>query len=241
MSPADRKDPSVFEDILEIFYSPTAVYERRKDQPAFGLALVIFAVLFVGLFWLLQSAMEPIFDAEMKRGMAAAVKQNPQLTPEMVEKMSGFGRKFAIFGIAGYALLGPMIVGLVLWLFGKFVSAKQELGQAMMVATLAFFPRVVQELVNGLQALILPEESLTSQYSVSLSPARFLNPDTANPLVLALLGRVDLFTLWMTALMAIGLAITGKISRGQAAVAAAGVWLVGGLPQIWGAVKQLMA
>lgn len=241
MSPADQKDPNVFEDILEIFYAPAAVYERRKDRPAFGLALLIFAVVFVGLFFLLQSAMEPIFDAEMKRGMAAAVKQNPQLTPEMVEKMSGYGRKFAIFGIAGYGLLGPLIVGLVLWVCGKLVSAKEELGQAMMVVTFAFFPRVLQELVNGLQALVLPEESLISQYSVSLSPARFLNPDTANPLVLALLGRVDLFTLWMTVLIAIGLSITGKISRGQAAVAAGGVWLIGGLPQIWGAVKQLMA
>jgi hypothetical protein len=241
MSTTGQKDPSTFEDILEIFYSPTAVFERRKDQPAFGLALVIFAVLFIGLFFLLRSAMEPIFDAEIKRGMAAAVKQNPQLTPEMVEKMSGFGRTFAIFGICGYALVGPLVVGLVLWLFGKLVSAKQELGQAMMVTTFAFFPRLVQSLVNGLQALVLPEESLISQYSVSLSPARFLNPDAANPLLLALLGRVDLFTLWMTALMAIGLAITGKVSRGQAALAAAGVWLIGGLPQIWGAVRQMMA
>ena len=241
MPTAGQKDPSTFEDILEIFYSPTAVFERRKDQPAFGLALVIFAVLFVALFFLLQSAMEPIFDAEIKRGMAAAVKQNPQLTPEMVEKMSGFGRKFAIFGIASYAILGPLIVGFVLWVCGKFVAAKQELGQAMMVATFAFFPRLVQALANGLQALVLPEDSLISQYSVSFSPARFLNPDAANPLLLALLGRVDLFTLWMTALMAIGLAITGKISRGQAALAAAGVWLIGGLPQIWGAVRQMMA
>jgi hypothetical protein len=51
-------------------------------------------------------------------------------------------------------------------------------------------------------------------------------------------GRLDVFTLWVTVLIAIGLAVTGKISRGKAAVAAAIVWVIGALPTIAAALRQ---
>jgi hypothetical protein len=50
--------------------------------------------------------------------------------------------------------------------------------------------------------------------------------------VLALLGRLDVFTIWVTILLAIGLSVTGKISRNKAAIAGVVVWLLGALPQI---------
>jgi hypothetical protein len=57
-------------------------------------------------------------------------------------------------------------------------------------------------------------------------------------MVLALLGRVDLFTIWVTVLLAIGLAVTGKIPRSKAAVAAVIVWLVGALPGVLQAARM---
>ena len=43
---------------------------------------------------------------------------------------------------------------------------------------------------------------------------------------------MDLFTIWITVLVAIGLCVTGRIPLAKAAIAAAIVWLVGGLPLI---------
>jgi len=51
-------------------------------------------------------------------------------------------------------------------------------------------------------------------------------------------GRIDVFTIWVTVLVAIGLAVTGKISRGKAAIAAAIVWLVGALPTLASALRS---
>ena len=61
---ADDRPPSVWEDLLEIFYAPRAVFERRRETPAFGLALIVFTVLVVGLSFAFRGAMEPVFDAE---------------------------------------------------------------------------------------------------------------------------------------------------------------------------------
>jgi hypothetical protein len=80
--------------------------------------------------------------------------------------------------------------------------------------------------------------SLNGQYRVSLSAARFLDPDVASPVLVGLLSRIDLFTIWVTVLIAIGLAVTGKISRAKAAIAAAVIWLLGALPAFATALRS---
>jgi hypothetical protein len=56
--------------------------------------------------------------------------------------------------------------------------------------------------------------------------------------MIALASRVDLFTIWVTVLLAIGLHVVGKVSRQQAAIAAAITWVVGALPVVFGAIRQ---
>ena len=48
-------------------------------------------------------------------------------------------------------------------------------------------------------------------------------------------SRFDLFTIWITVLLAIGIHVVGKIPKQQAAIVAAIAWLVGALPAILGA------
>jgi hypothetical protein len=53
-----------------------------------------------------------------------------------------------------------------------------------------------------------------------------MDPDTTNRALLGLMGRLDLFTLWTTVLIAIGIAVIGKVPRARAAIASGLVWLV---------------
>jgi VanZ family protein len=55
--------------------------------------------------------------------------------------------------------------------------------------------------------------------------------------VIALLGRIDLFTIWVTVLLAIGLAVVARIPRSRAAIAAVVVWVIGTLPALLGALR----
>ncbi|HEY9428204.1 MAG TPA: hypothetical protein VIR34_13695, partial [Gemmatimonadaceae bacterium] len=58
------------------------------------------------------------------------------------------------------------------------------------------------------------------------------------PVLAALLARVDIFTIWVTVLLAIGLSVTGKISRQKAAFAAIIVWIIGALPSVYQALQM---
>jgi hypothetical protein len=48
---------------------------------------------------------------------------------------------------------------------------------------------------------------------------------------------VDVFTIWETVLLAIGLEVTGKVSKSNAYLAAAIVWFIGALPALLGALR----
>jgi hypothetical protein len=81
-------------------------------------------------------------------------------------------------------------------------------------------------------------ERLTGAARITVSLGALLDPDTASPVLMALLTRVDLFTLWQTALLAIGLQVTGKVSRSSSYIAAALIWLIGALPTVLGALRR---
>jgi hypothetical protein len=235
-SPVERA-PSVWEDLLEIFYAPTAVFQRRRETPAFGFALIIFVILLVGLSFAFKGMMEPVFDVEFRRGMTQAMKQNPKLTPEMMEQGKEMAKKFMFVGVAIFALLAPIILGLLLWLVGKLFESKAEVGQTIMVTTYAMFPRILETILNAVQMLVLPEDGITSRFSITLGVGRFLDADAAGPLVMAIVGRLDLFTLWITVLIAIGLSVMGQIPKSKAAVAGVIMWIIGAIPAVWGALR----
>jgi hypothetical protein len=103
-------------------------------------------------------------------------------------------------------------------------------GDGMMVATYSYLPRVISSVATGVIALMTDPSKLNGMYSATVSAGHFLDPDTAAPMAVAFAGRVDLFIIWQTILLAIGLSVAGKISRGQAYAAAALVWVIGALP-----------
>ena len=70
------------------------------------------------------------------------------------------------------------------------------------------------------QALISDPASARSLMDLSLSPARFVDPEKMPPAVLQFLGNLDVFHLWQLALTAIGVAIVAPVSTGTGAVVA---------------------
>jgi len=234
--PATAKPAGLWEDFIDIFVSPSEVFDRRRNH-GFFLPLIILTIIMVAIAVAGSSAMQSVLQSDIARAMAAAAKKNPNLTADQMAGSTAMFSKFAPV-IAGFAtFFVPLIVGVVLWIVGKFFSAKEDIGQACMIATYAFFPRILGALLGLIQAFVLDPSKLNGMASISLGPARFLNPDTASPALLGLLGRFDVFTIWATVLLAIGLAAVARIPKSRAAMAAVLVWVIGSLPVVLGALR----
>jgi hypothetical protein len=181
--------------------------------------------------------MQPVYDAVWQQSSAQIAKQNPEITPEQLEKARGFQDKFAVVGAVIFTPIMVLVTGLFLWIVGKLFDSDQQLGDAMMVSTFSFFPKVLAVVAAALIAMYVDPSTITSQFSVTLGPGRFIDT-TAQPVLAAIAGRLDIFTIWVTVLLAIGLHVTGKVPKGKAAIAAIIVWILGALPGLYGAMKM---
>ncbi len=223
--------PSLFDDFLEMFYRPADVFRRRQNSSVWP-PLLIVAISIAVIFIFTYNALQPVFDAEFTRATTAAMRKNPQITQEMMDKMRGAQENIARYGLGVIMLVTMWVMGTVAWLVGKLVGAKQSYHAALVVAAWSYVPRIVGVLINGIEGLVMDPSKMTGQLALSLSPARFLDPDTANPLVLQLLGRLDLITIWVTVLLSIGLYATGKVSKGKAVTFGILIFIIGSLPAL---------
>ena len=223
--------PSFWEDLIDIFFQPADVFRRRQNASVWP--PMLFVAIAIGIIFAITfTTLQPMFDAEFTRNTAKALANNPQVTQEQLDTGRQYTEMFARYGIGVVMLVSMFVIGCVSWLLGKLVDSKQTFHAALVVAAWAYMPRVLGAVIAGVQGLLLDPAKLTGQMSISLSPARFLDPDTANPLLFQLYGRFDLITLWVTVLLAVGLYVTGRVSKQRAIVFAVLIWIVGSLPAL---------
>lgn len=231
-----EKAASRWEDFIDIFYAPASVFARRASA-GFGIPMLVVSILVGLIFMANMGVMQPIMDAEFTRGAAAAMKKNPQLTAEQMSQFRGVGEKIAVI----FAFIGTPIaiffIGLMVWLVGKLFDAKESFGAALMVASYSYIPKIVAGVAGGVMGLLSDPASLNGMFKVSVGVGRFLDPDTTSPVLLAIVGRLDVFTIWVTVLLAIGLSVTGKIPRSRAAIAGVLIWILGALFPLLNALR----
>ena len=199
---------------------------------------MIVVTLVVGGSYVASSGlMQPILDAEFQRGAAAMLRTNPQLTPEMMETGRGIAAIGAKVGAFFSMPIAVVATGLLLWLLAKLVDASMSVRSALVVSAYAFVPRIIAAVLMSVQLQFMDPAKLDGFYRLSIGPARFMDPATAPPMLLAALGRLDVFIVWTTLLLAIGLAVQAKVSLSKALVPAVIVWVCGTLPALWGAIS----
>jgi hypothetical protein len=230
-TPAPVQKASFFDDVIEIFIHPTNVVRRRANSSVWP--PMLFVAIVVGIIsFATFNTLAPAFEADFSRAMAKTMAKNPQMTQEMADKsrdmMLGIGK----YTLPIIMLITMFLLGVVTWGLSKVVGAATTFQQCLGVAAWAYCPRIIGALAGGVQGLLMDPANLTSTMSFTLSPARFMNPETANPLLMQLAARFDLITIWVTILLAIGVYVTGRVSKGKAIAFGVLIFVVGALPAI---------
>jgi len=229
----------LWEDFIDIFASPASVF-RRRDKSSWIVPMLVVTVAIGIIAFASRGVLQPVMDAEFER-VADQLRKNPQVTEEIIERTRSWSAWGATWGPVIFTPIAIILVGFMTYLVAKLVDSKQTLHAALVVASYSFVPRIVQGIVNAVQGLLLKPEQLGGVVKLSLSPARFVDLSTTSPVVVQILNRFDLFTIWITVLLAIGVYVTGKVSKGQAAVAGVLFWVVGAIPALLGALRAAAA
>lgn len=227
---------SLIEDFVDIFTSPREVFARRATS-GFWTVMIILALVIGGLFLANRGALEGIMDAEMQRAMAEAMKKNPGMSAEQFETGKKFAGTFATFGAFVGVPIVLFCVGLGAWLTAKALGGRMNYQAATMIATYAYIPRILESVGVTIQGLLLDTSALHGRYQLSLGVGRFMNPDMS-PGLLGILGRIDVFTLWVTVLIAIGIVTVAKLPKEKLIPAGAIIWVYGALPALWTLIRN---
>ena len=229
-APAEKS--SLIEDFVDVFYAPSKVFDRRRDG-RFGAALALLVLFVIILYFATRAAMEPVYDATMEQQMQAALRKNPNMPAGAMESARGFGSIMMGVGIILGTPFAILATGVLLFIVARLFDLKPTFSQAAMIATFANVPRwIVSSVASAVQAFaFVTSENPKTIYQLALSPARTLPPD-ANPGLLSALMRVEVFTIWATVLLGIGLAVVCRTDRKKGMIAAFVVWFVAGLLQV---------
>lgn len=218
---------SLFEDLIDIWYAPSKVFARRAEGGAWGPFLVVSLVLIV-LYFASAGMMQGVLDAEMARAVAEAQRSNPNLSADQIAGMQKMMSVTMRYGAMAGMPIALLLLGAVTWLVGRILGGSLGFGTGVMIASLAYVPKALELLMVAVQGLLLDASTWTSRFQFSWGVGRFMDHGGKQGLI-GFVGRLDVFTLWVTILIAIGLVHAGKVDKSKMWIAAALVWLIGGI------------
>jgi len=221
---------SLIEDFIDILFTPSKVFARRAGgswAPFF-----IVAILACVLYYVNSGAMSGIMEAETNRAIAAAVEKNPNMTEDQLNGMRSMMEGSMKWGAIVFMPIMLLGLGLVVMIVGKVLGGTIGFGLGVMIASYAYVPKVIEMMGVAIQALLLDASNFTGRYSYSLGVGRFMDSSGKQGLY-GLLGRIDVFTIWVTVLLVIGLIHAAKMPRDKAIAAGLILWLIGALMPLW--------
>ena len=217
--PPAAEPASKVEDFIDIFASPSQVFARR-EKSGFGLHLLIVSVLMAAFAFASRGVMTQVMDAMYTRRAGEMMAKDPRITAEMIEAQRGMQTGVGMF----FSYVGTpvmiLFMALFIWLLAKLFSAKLSYGQAALITTLAWIPRLVGSLLTTVQVALTDTSNVDNMYDLTASPARFMDESAVSAKLYALAGNLDVFAIWSTILVGIGIAVIGKVPRSRGLLAA---------------------
>ena len=223
VKPASAAKTAAWEDVLDIFYAPRQVFERRRDGK-YLIPILVLCVVSMIIFVLSQQMNEAMQDAEFAR----VIKQNA-MPAEAAANAKAMSKKFAalaIYLIPAFVAIGAWVSGVIILLLGNAMGAKLNFGQATAIAVFGSMPELLGRTLMGVQGMFLDTATVVHRYSFSISAARFLSADVSN-WALKFASLLDPFVIWGLVLVGLGAYIIGRMEKEKAAVLAVVVAIVG--------------
>lgn len=214
---------AAWEDVLDIFYAPRQVFERRRDGK-YMLALLIICLLSVAIYFLSQQMNDALSEAEVARSF-----RERGMTPEQMAQAKQMAAKFtglAVYFVPIFVAIASWLTGLIIMLIGNMMGGKFTFAQGTVIAVMSALPESLGRALVGVQGMFIDTTTAAHRYSFSLNAARFL-PEGSNNWLLKLGALADPFVIWGLVLVGLGAVVIGRMEKEKAAVLAILVALVG--------------
>jgi len=224
-TPSQQSKYSAMQRLWMMFTSPGEVFSDIGIKPTWVVIMVILVILGVAA----QAIIIPHVDTEATL-RARLEGRGQELTEAQMENAVQQAEKFSKFGPIIGLVIAPIawvIMAAVFFVMLKLVSSDADYSRTLSTTLHGYWPPTLVQLV--LTAILVqrigkvPQQELTNVVKANLGA--FMGPDSPAWLTAAA-GTISIFNIWAVALLIIGFATVGKISKGKAAAVALVPWIV---------------
>lgn len=213
--------------LIGVLTSPEKTFQALREKPAWIVALLVLVLLGAGANWFATQKT----DAEDL--VRAGIEQRGQeLDENQIQNAIDFQEKFGTLLFVGGAVIAApvvyLVVALVCWVAFNLVGGDWRFKHAFSTVLHSFMPWAVAALLTIPIVMSRSEISAAELQGGNLLPSSLalLAGDETSPVVKALLGSVDLFSIWSLFLLATGASVVARISKSTAITTTAIIWAV---------------
>jgi hypothetical protein len=220
--------------IMGVLFEPAKTFEDIARRPSWVVPWLLLLLLGqMGLVFDYALDKRVGFDRVMQQQMESRLSQMSPEQRATAERGMEMQKKFAGIGYYGFALIGPILGGLIVagvltGIVGGILSAGVKFKQVLAI----FFYSGVAQIIWSLLAIVVmflkPPEDFNFRNPLAFNPGAFMDPASSSKFLYALATSLDVFTFWRIFLIAVGLkaAAGKKLSMGGAVAAVALPWAV---------------
>jgi len=220
--PPEVHKTNSFQRMAGAIFAPVSTFAEIARSPDWVLPLILFTLISVVSSFLI------VPHLDMESTIRQQLESRHQ-SAEKIERSVELANKIKSF-VPYISLVTTPIVLLILG--GVFLIAFQMFGgegsflQYLAVVLYAWIPLVLQGILTT--ALVSTRGSIGQEEMLSVvrsNPGFLVNPHSA-PVLFALLSSLDVFTIWMLALLVIGCAFVSRLSRKSSTAIIVALWAV---------------
>ena len=228
--------PNSFQRIIGVLFSPNETFASIARQPDWvvPLSLILVVALVSGIVF----AQRVDFGAPIRDAM----EQNKNVSPEQVERAVRIGGAVAkVFAYCApvVSIIFLLIIAGVLLLAFRVLGGEGDFRQALSVTSYSWMPGLIKSII--ITAIVASRGvSAADLANVLRSNLAFLVSMKQNPLLFTLLAKLDVFTIWLLALLVIGFSFVSKFSKAKSAAVVVSLWVVATLLSLIGPAIQML-
>lgn len=226
---------SALSRIPGVLVAPRRTFAAIAERPTVLVALVLATLVGAGV---VHAGFGKVAPQELLRSVEESGRAlPPQLDAARLHRISHWS------AVGGAIVMPPLAVLLTAGLFlggVRLAGGELDYRRALSVTVHGLLPFTLAGLLT--LPVILARESIglaeVQGGSVLLSHLGAFAPESAGPVLTALLTSVDLFSVWCIALLVLGFEVVGRVSRRASAVAVGLVWGLGVLLKVGAAALR---
>jgi len=218
--------------VIDTFVAPSKTFTDILRSSSWWLPWLIGVVLavVVGLTIQQKIGWDKVYENVMRQASVAQQQRMEQAPPEQQARIRSFTITTMRVGSFATPILGliiaAIIAGVLLGTLNFGFGGRAKFGQLFAVWYYAGLPMAIKWLLAIITIYAGADpDSFNIKNPVGTNLGYYLPTDMSKA-VIALATSIDIFTIWTLVLLTIGCSIVGKVSRGKAATAVWGWWIL---------------